>query len=366
MRYNKVRGKLAAALAVLIFFAFLLMLDDKFRPKKKTSDQKKPSEPPVCHLLKLSVPTTLQSFETHMKILSTRQPVRSERPRKCANCNIINYKPIILSNSVCAKSGSIDLLVLITTTPSAKDAREAMRKSWLTHTKKNSGNVRHVFLLGGGWSGEEQAQLHQESNQYGDILQHDYKDAYYNLSYKVMSGFQWALKYCSQAKFILRTADDNFVNIPRTLSWITQFGKNSMHAQIGFIHWRLEVWREMTRKWYISYTEFPEPYYPPYAMGTAFLYSLLAVKEVVKEGPNIPFFCIEDVWLGFVMREIKMPVIGEPLFFKELTQTYYKTLNKCVCPFDDNFLALHLVTPGAMPHLWNLCTSARLIDTKNN
>ena len=359
MRYLKKSRQFAVIFPAAVFLTYITIEDSKELPERKFTHLKTATNSSHCSLLALSLPTALQSFETHMKTLRTRVPATSQRPRTCNNCNRFHYELIISSNSACAKPGHVDLLVLITTIPDAIKARDALRNTWLSHTKNNTGIVRHVFLFGWGWSKQEQAQLRKESINYGDIIQYDYKDAYYNLSYKVMSGFKWALKHCLKANFILRTADDNFVNIPKILLWIKRYGKSSMHAQIGFIHWRLEVWREITKKWYVSFAEFPEKCYPPYAIGTAFLYSMLAVKEVVNEAPNIPFFCLEDVWFGLVMREVKMPVIHEPLFFRELTQKYYRRQNKCMCPFNGNFLALHLVTPGAMPHLWNLCTSAR-------
>ena len=298
------------------------------------------------------------SYESHMKVLATRVYPKTHRPTLCKNCNNFNFTPIIQPQNLCSDKYPIDLLVLVTTTPKARVNRQALRKTWMHHSKANASSVRHLFLLGGGWSEQEQSILYNESVRYKDILQEDYKDAYYNLSMKVISGYKWALEFCSQANFTLRTADDNFINIPGVVKWVRTKGHENMHAQIGYRLANNMVLRERKLKWFVTRKEFPHRTYFPYAIGTAFLYSMAAIKDVVKVAPNIPFFCLEDAWFGMLMREISMPVRNEPGFHKVLEGKLLLELLKGKCPNEGKFLSIHLVSPEAMKLLWQQCPSS--------
>ena len=299
------------------------------------------------------------TLETHMKVLATRMLPRKMRPSRCSNCNSFDFNPIILPMAACSGEDPIDLLVLVTTIPKNIVGRHALRNTWMRHSERNTGNVRHVFLFGGGWSAEEQAILYNESSKFDDILQENYKDSYYNLSLKAMSGFKWAHAYCNKAQFALRTADDNYINIPQLVKWIRTNGTENLYAQIGHNSTNLKVLRRKIRKWYITPLEYPEKYYPPYAVGTAFMFSMTALDHIVKIAPDIPYFCIEDAWFGMVLRELNMPVVDEPNFDKQLEDELLDQMMEGKCPDGGNFLSLHLVSPPAMAKLWRQCPSTR-------
>ena len=52
-------------------------------------------------------------------------------------------------------------------------------------------------------------------NQFYTIFQ----DIYYNLTLKTVMGLKWCSIYCNQAKYVMKTDDDIFVNIP-LLHWV--------------------------------------------------------------------------------------------------------------------------------------------------
>ena len=335
---------LLIAIASTVFFIILLCI-----PGPKVNPLLNPSRIANTN-------PVFDSLESHLKILSTRKYPKVERPNSCINCNNFNFTPMIHPNNVCSGNTKIDLLVLITTIPKSVKARETLRNTWLQHTVNNTANIRHVFLFGGGWSKQEQAILYYESSQFGDILQEDYKDAYYNLSLKVMSGYKWAFKFCSHAKFTLRTADDNYINIPEIVKWVKTKGLQNSHVQIGHKIGNNPVHRQKDKKWFVSPLEYPESLYPTYSMGTAFLFSMVAIKDIIKAAPNVPFFAIEDVWFGLLMREIKMGVVDEQGFDRLLENNFLKQLMDGKCPDEGNFLSIHLVSAEGMQLLWNQCS----------
>uniref|UniRef100_A0A8C1RA65 Hexosyltransferase n=1 Tax=Cyprinus carpio TaxID=7962 RepID=A0A8C1RA65_CYPCA len=54
--------------------------------------------------------------------------------------------------------------------------------------------------------------LMYKSLRYHDIIQQDYRDTYNNLTLKTLIGMYWITKYCPEAKYILKTDSDMFVN----------------------------------------------------------------------------------------------------------------------------------------------------------
>ena len=58
-----------------------------------------------------------------------------------------------------------------------------------------------------------QKQLEEESSKYGDIIQGDFLDTYHNLSYKATMGNLWVAEFCSQAEFVVKTDDDQFIDL---------------------------------------------------------------------------------------------------------------------------------------------------------
>ena len=115
--------------------------------------------------------------------------------------------------------------------------------TWARFAVHNTANVRYIFLIGGGWTGSDVTTVQTESAIYGDILQEDYVDSYYNLSYKVLSGFKWAVDFCPRAKFVVRSADDMYLNIPRILNLLQITEKVSIRKQIGFCYKKASVTR---------------------------------------------------------------------------------------------------------------------------
>ena len=68
-------------------------------------------------------------------------------------------------------------------------------------------------------------QVVQEQRQFGDILQEDFVDSYMNLTLKSVMGLKWASRRCPSARFLMKTDDDMFVNVPKLLDYLTKAQK---------------------------------------------------------------------------------------------------------------------------------------------
>ena len=70
-----------------------------------------------------------------------------------------------------------------------------------------------MFCTGSTLDENIQRSLEVESQEYGDLVQGDFLDNYYNLSYKAIMGNLWVAEFCSQAEFLVKTDDDMFVDM---------------------------------------------------------------------------------------------------------------------------------------------------------
>ena len=74
-------------------------------------------------------------------------------------------------------------------------------------------STRLVFLLGATKDAALQRSLEMESRRHGDLVQGDFLDTYHNLSYKEIMGNLWISEFCEQAEFVVKTDDDQFIDL---------------------------------------------------------------------------------------------------------------------------------------------------------
>lgn len=60
--------------------------------------------------------------------------------------------------------------------------------------------MRHVFLLGRSRLEQDMVAVQKEQMTYGDIIMHDYLDAYANLTLKTLSALRWTVVHCATAR----------------------------------------------------------------------------------------------------------------------------------------------------------------------
>ena len=80
------------------------------------------------------------------------------------------------------------------------------------HIPQADVNVELIFLLGKVSDENLENLLKIESSLFGDILQVSVKDAYNNLAYKTIGGFDYILDHRKDADFIIKTDDDLWWN----------------------------------------------------------------------------------------------------------------------------------------------------------
>ena len=117
------------------------------------------------------------------------------------------------------------LVILVKSALENFDRRAAIRDTWGFERRFSDVPVRTVFLLGSSadnddGGGELAAKVEEEHRLYGDLVQGDFRDAYFNNTLKSMMGLRWATELCPTSRFYLFVDDDYYVSVRNLLpSW---------------------------------------------------------------------------------------------------------------------------------------------------
>ena len=150
-------------------------------------------------------------------------------------------------------------------------------------------------------------QLVAESKRYQDIIQENFVDTYYNITYKAVAALRWVSQRCPQAEFVLKTDDDVFVNIYLLLKLLVRMStaEPSLHTRtimcsMGNVH------VPRSGKWKMDKSEFRFDYYPPFCQGLAYIMTQDIIDPLLNASYYVPFHKIDDVYLtGFVVLRVE-------------------------------------------------------------
>ncbi|KAK2492330.1 hypothetical protein MC885_010553 [Smutsia gigantea] len=277
------------------------------------------------------------------------------------------------------------LLILVCTAPDNLNQRNAIRASWGGLRKVRGLRVQTLFLLGEPsrvpTQRSHENDLAQESATQGDILQAAFLDSYRNLTLKTLSGLNWADKHCPMARYILKTDDDVFVNVPELVSELVRRGgrweqwERRLEPQraaevrdeewegsptsgsqqvpllyLGRVHWWVYPSRMPGGKHQISEEQWPPTWgpFPPYASGTGYVLSASAVQLILKVASRAPPLPLEDVFVGVSARRGGLT----PTHCVRLAGATHYPLDRCC--YGKFLLTSHRLDPWKMQEAWKL------------
>ncbi|XP_033758670.1 beta-1,3-galactosyltransferase 1-like [Pecten maximus] len=310
---------------------------------------------------KNTLSTTAKSIKSSGKLPSKQtansatkvksKSVERDRTDNCETCFRHDFNYILDNDQICArddKSPEIDLVVLIFTIHKNRLERETIRKTWLTYAKNNSltSNIRYAFLLGAPADPNMDKIVREEFDIFKDILQEDFKDAYSNLTYKTMMAYKWASTKCKDAKFVMKTDDDMYVNIPNIMTTLKNHKEKLQTSVGGACHQVAKPIRDHRSKWYASKKSFPGSNYPGFCSGTGYVTSMNVATKVFGVSQHVPFFHLEDVYVALCIKRLGYKLVAIPGFnaarFKPDPCIYH----------GNSIRTSHQVPPDMMEKMW--------------
>lgn len=260
----------------------------------------------------------------------------------CKSCTHNNFRYMINQKFLCTNKADIDVLFVILTAPDEFIQRSMIRETWGTECTKT--NIACMFILGNVFNTEINDKLVQESKEFHDIVQFDFKEAYANLTYKTLSGLRWASEFCPAAKYIMKTDGDMFVNtelIPKMLQAAPDKGF------LGGYCWGLSSpHREPESKWYVSFNSYSKSKFPPMCSGTGYIMSRDVLEGILIKSHGIPFFHLEDVYIALCSQKLSVKPVNLQ-GFSNLRQSFSP------CSYRNSVMTSHYLPPDVLKEYWS-------------
>ncbi|XP_034473298.1 beta-1,3-galactosyltransferase 5-like [Drosophila innubila] len=206
---------------------------------------------------------------------------------------------------ICSLNGlSTRLVVLITSALKHADARMSIRQTWGHYGARR--DVGIAFVLGRSTNRTVNEALSEENSLYGDLIRGNYIDSYNNLTLKVISALEWADLHCHHAKYLLKTDDDMFINVPMLLSFTADREKRKQKRAIfGRLAHKWKPVRNKKSKYYVSINQYPEKVYPTFTTGPAYLMTGDIIHDLYVGSLKKAYLNLEDVFItGFVAQSL--------------------------------------------------------------
>ncbi|XP_021904631.1 hydroxyproline O-galactosyltransferase GALT2-like [Carica papaya] len=194
---------------------------------------------------------------------------------------------------------------------------------------------------------EVNAMLKKEADYFGDIVILPFMDRYELVVLKTIAICEYGVQNVSTS-YIMKCDDDTFIRIDSVLKEIKGISpeKSLYMGNLNLLHRPLR-----SGKWAVTYEEWPEEVYPPYANGPGYIISGDIAKFVVSQHANrkLRLFKMEDVSMGMWVEQ----------FNSSTTVQYSHNWKFCQYGCMENYYTAHYQSPRQMICLWDKLARGR-------
>ncbi|BFG28167.1 hypothetical protein CerSpe_144410 [Prunus speciosa] len=220
--------------------------------------------------------------------------------------------------------------------------RMAVRKTWMQSSVIKSSNVVVRFFVALNPRKEVNAVLKKEAAYFGDIVILPFMDRYELVVLKTISICEFGVQNVTAA-YIMKCDDDTFVRVDTVLKEIEGISsKRSLYmGNLNLLHRPLR-----SGKWAVTYEEWPEEVYPPYANGPGYIISIDIAKFVISQhgSRSLRLFKMEDVSMGMWVEQFNSSMA---------TVQYSHNWKFCQYGCMENYYTAHYQSPRQMICLWD-------------
>ncbi|KAK6924925.1 Glycosyl transferase, family 31, partial [Dillenia turbinata] len=236
--------------------------------------------------------------------------------------------------------GPVEIFIGVLSAGNHFAERMAVRKSWMQHKLIKSSNVVARFFVALHARKEMNIELKKEANFFGDMVIVPYMDNYDLVVLKTVAICEYGVQIVS-AKYIMKCDDDTFVRVDASINEAKKAapGKSAYFGNINYYHKPLRY-----GKWAVTYEEWPEEVYPPYANGPGYILSSDIAEFIVSEfkGHKLRLFKMEDVSMGMWVEK----------FNRSRPVDYLHSLKFCQFGCIEYYYTAHYQSPKQMMCMW--------------
>lgn len=236
---------------------------------------------------------------------------------------------------------SIRLFIGILSATNHFAERMAVRQTWMQSSAIKSLDVVVRFFVALNPRKEVNAVLKKEAAYFGDIVILPFMDRYELVVLKTIAICEFGVQNVTAA-YIMKCDDDTFVRVDSVLKQIDRISpKRSLYmGNLNLLHRPLR-----NGKWAVTYEEWPEEVYPPYANGPGYIISSDIAKFIVSQHADqkLRLFKMEDVSMGMWVEQ----------FNQSTTVQYSHSWKFCQYGCMVDYYTAHYQSPRQMICLWD-------------
>ncbi|CAN6549083.1 unnamed protein product [Malus baccata var. baccata] len=237
--------------------------------------------------------------------------------------------------------GHVELFIGILSAGNHFAERMAVRKSWMQHKLIKSSRVVARFFVALHGRKDVNVELMKEVDYFGDIVIVPYMDNYDLVVLKTVAICEYGVRTVP-ARYIMKCDDDTFVRVDAVLK-----EAQKIHGYRSFYIGNMNYHHNPLRhgKWAVTYEEWPEEDYPPYANGPGYIISSDIAKSIVSEFERhkLRLFKMEDVSMGMWVEQ----------FNKSKPVEYVHSWKFCQFGCIDGYYTAHYQSPRQMICMWD-------------
>ncbi|KAK6150093.1 hypothetical protein DH2020_017618 [Rehmannia glutinosa] len=240
-----------------------------------------------------------------------------------------------------APKGRVQLFIGVLSATNHFAERMAVRKTWMQSLPVKTSNVAVRFFVALNPRSEVNAILKKEAAYFGDIEILPFMDRYELVVLKTVAICEYGVRNVTAA-YIMKCDDDTFIRVGTILKDIesASSGGSLYLGNLNLLHRPLR-----SGKWAVSYEEWPEEIYPPYANGPGYIISSDIAKFIVSQHANhsLRLFKMEDVSMGMWVEQ----------FNSTKNVKYSHNWKYCQYGCMEDYHTAHYQSPRQMICLWD-------------
>ncbi|XP_033643447.1 beta-1,3-galactosyltransferase 1-like [Asterias rubens] len=227
-------------------------------------------------------------------------------PKPAVNPHLFNFT--ITNEGACKnrsdKNGNLFLVFLVKCKPEERFDREQIRQTWGGVTEVLGQRILTMFLVGQSADPAVRGMLQNEDERTHDFIQEDFNEGYFNLTYKTLMGFRWVMTHCPRVSYVVSVDADMMINVRNLVQRLKTMPRANFAE--GNLRTGYKPHRDIGSKWYVTKQEYSRPSYPPWLNGGCYVFSSDVATRVYKTSANVPFFKLDDVYIGIVLAKVKV------------------------------------------------------------
>lgn len=269
-----------------------------------------------------------------------------------------NFEFLLPAKSTCDHVQEIDVVVTIHSRHQNRKRRDVIRSTWgegartgLWMSETLPGTARVVFLFGKSHNNTENILLEKENKIHGDIVQEDFTDVYRNLTLKSLMGLRWVARYCTSARYMLKTDDDVFVHLPRLIRFVKKLKDNQSAAKYIYGRQNYPIPAPRSGHWGVDRKLYPFKRFPKYVSGGGYLLPVSMAGPLFNVSKYFPQFPLEDVGVTGVLRK----ALGYELqYLPALIERRFRH-HSAVCDMAriTDYVLIHAIDPSLMQGIYD-------------